>query len=271
MGVIGRLALAVLPALLVASCLLGFTPAPAPEATPSPENPANGPEPPPGPAMRIEDITIGEDHRTVELTVIGGPEYDPGNQCSSHYFGWAHVTGGVLEAKVVDDTPPFANPNPNLGCTLEGHLRRMTVELEQPYDGGVARDASGRDHLLRAPAHTVQVPLPAEWKLMSEADAPDSQLPQWYRTWSRNGNVAASDHWVSVYQTFGGATPFTDKDYDARDVTVNGAPGRLFSYAPTGTLFLVWLLDGDGIELDANVADFSPDQLVELAEGITRP
>jgi hypothetical protein len=271
MRVIGRLVLAVLPALFVAGCVLGLMPAPADDATPSPENLANGPNPPPGPAMQIEDITISEDHRTVELAVIGGPEYDPENPCSSHYFGWAHVVDGLLLAKVVDDTPPFANPNPNVFCTAEGHDRRMTVELEEPYEGGVAHDVSGRDHLLRAPAHTVSVPLPEAWKLVQERDAPQNPLPQWYRMWSLNGNVADPDHWVSVFQTFGGAMPFTDKEYDVRDVTVNGAPGRLFSYAPTGSLMLVWLLEGDGIELDGNVADFSPDQLIELAEAITRP
>jgi len=271
MRVIGRLALAVMPTLLVGGCVLGLMPAPAPEASAAPENLANGPEPPPGQAMRIDDITISEDRRTVELTVVGGPEYDPDNSCSSHYFGWAHVVDGVLEAKVVDDTPPFANADPNVFCTAEGHERRMTVELEQAYDGGVAHDVSGRDHLLRAPAHTVNVPLAGEWQLVHEADSPEHPLPQWYRTWSLNGNVADSDHWVTVFQTFGGAVPFTDKEYDQRDVTVNGAPGKLFSYAPTGDQMLVWLLDGDGIELDAKVIDFPGDQLIELAESITRP
>jgi hypothetical protein len=258
----------------VAVSILGAaacTSVPIPSAAQSPENPANGPNPPPGQALRLDHVALSDDGRAIALEFTGARPYKPDDPCSAHYFGWAHEFDGVLQMKVVDDTPPFPPMPEGFGCDAVGHGRTITVELEQPFQGGRAHDLAGVDHLLRPPEGLVDLPLPDAWTLLSESQNIDSPDLQWARIWIGGGEVGDGGRGrVQLIQTFDGSTVASGGD-EVRDVEVNGNPARLFRHPPTGELLLVWRLDDDGLALVANEADFPIDQLIELAESVSRP
>jgi hypothetical protein len=135
----------------------------------------------------------------------------------------------------------------------------------------VVHDQAGVDHLLRPPEGLVDLPLPDGWTLQSESQNIDSPNLQWARVWMGEGGVGDGERGrVQLIQTFDGSTAASGGD-EVREVEVNGNPARLFRHPATGELLLVWMLEGDGLALVANAADFPVDELLELAEGATRP
>jgi len=269
--VIGSVAVIVAAGLLAVACALGPTPTGVTEATASPENLANGPNPPPGEALRVDLITLSEDGRTVTIQFVGGKDYDPDDPCSNHYFGWARDVDGVLQVKVVDDTPPFPPLPEGFACDAVGYGRTISLELDRPFLGDRAQGLAGPIHLLRPPAGLVELPLPNGWTLQNSAQDVGAPPLQWSRRWTLDGTDGTGDAGqVVLQQRFGGPSSTTGGD-EVREVRVNGSEARLFHQPESGELVLVWMSDGDGLALVANEADFPVDQLIKLAEGVTRP
>jgi hypothetical protein len=269
--VIGSVAVIIAAGLLVVACTPGPAPTVGTEATTSPENLANGPNPPPGAALRVDLITLSEDGRTVMIQFVGGKDYDPDDPCSNHYFGWARDIDGVLQVKVVDDTPPFPPLPEGFACDAIGYGRTIAIELDEPFLGDRAQDLAGPIHLFRPPAGLVDLPLPAGWTLQNNGQDVGAPPLQWSRRWTLDGTEGTEDTGqVVLQQRFGGPSSTTGGG-EVQEVLVNGTEARLFREPESGELVLVWMSDGDGLALVANEADFPVDQLVELAEGVTRP
>jgi len=201
---------------------------------------------------------------------VGGREYDPANPCSNHYFGWAHEANGILQAKIVDDTPRASGEAP-VACDAVGFSRRVQVRLAQPFDGFRVDDLAGYVHLLRSPDGLAELTgLPPGWTLVGESDVQESPTGRWQRRWTRDAaeaEPANSKDTIDLYQSFDGPVNTTGGE-EQRQIEVNGEPGLLYRQAPPGELVLVWSIEGDEFALIVNEADFPIDAAIELAESV---
>ena len=231
----------------------------------------NGPVAPPGPAVRFGQATLNGDRSALTLEFIGGREFDRADPCSNHYFGWAHESNGVLEAKIVDDTPQALAPGTPVACDAVGHTRRVQVQLAEPFDGTRVQDLAGGVHFVRAPDGLAELTgLPPGWTLVRESNVQESPTGRWQRTWTRDGGSAAlgsSKDTIDLYQAFDGPADVTGGD-ERRQIEVNGGPGVLYRYAPAGELVLVWKLEDDGFALVVNESDFPVEAAIKLAESV---
>jgi len=127
--------------------------------------------PPPGPIVRIDKASLSADSTVLTMTFVGGARFDPANPCTNAYAGWAEQVGDVLEATVVDVTPP----HPPVACTLEGYTRSVDVTLATPFLGTKVHDRAGFIHFVRRPFGLVELrALPAGWVLRSENEISES-------------------------------------------------------------------------------------------------
>jgi hypothetical protein len=254
---------------LVAGCMSSARPSIGPSATSG--NPANGPNPPPGRAIGIDEATLSPDGTELTVRFTGGKDYDPSDGCSARYFGWAHETDGVLEVKVVDDTPPFAAPAPS--CPALGYSRSVTIELDAPFTGERVRDLAGGILFVRRPDGLAELSkVPVGWTLLSEGSVAESPTGRWRQTWAAGGqpDQGSSKGKIELYQAFDGPAGVGGGD-DVSHVEVSGAPATLYRYPPDPELVLVWTLGNDGMGLVVNETDFPVDQAIELAESLKLP
>jgi hypothetical protein len=147
----------------------------------------------------------------------------------------------------------------------------VTVPLAQPFLGARVRDLAGGTNFVRRPAGLVDLHgLPASWLLRSEGDVEGSPTGRWLRTYSplAQPNIATSENKLDFYQAFGGPADVSGGDAE-QAVTVNGQIATLYRSSTDGELVLDWTLGTNGLALDANDADFSVAQLIQLAESAT--
>lgn len=108
-------------------------------ALPAEDQPAAAPERP----VSIDRAVLSEDRLSVRVEFIGGPEFDRDNPCSVAYQGSAEVVGEELEVNVQALPRPKEWPA-DPPCRAMGHLRAITIDLDEPFTGSVVRDAAGR-------------------------------------------------------------------------------------------------------------------------------
>lgn len=237
-------------------------------------DPATSIDPPPGNPVRIDSAAISDDGSTLTVEFVGGKDYDPANPCSSHYFGWARESEGVLRVKVVDDTPvPPPTPTPQIpfACDLVGYGQTIAIRLDRPFLGSRVEDLAGGVHLVRPPDGLAAIDVPDGWTLVAQRDADESPTGRWQRTWTKGGsNPGPTKGRIDLYQAFDSPANVTGGD-EVRTVHVNGTPATLYRNAPDGELVLVWMLGGDGLGLVVNEADFSKDEAIRLAETVRAP
>ena len=228
--------------------------------------------PPAGEPVRFDTIVLSLDRSAVTVTLVGAKAFDPTDPCSAHYFGWAGEVDGVLEIKVVNDTPRRAGAT-EPACDLVGYTRTITIDLARPYTGWRAKDLAGDMHFVSRPPGSVELTtLPAGWILQLERDVEESPTGRWQRTWTQGGspNVQSSKGKVDLYQAFGGPADVTGGE-EIRSVLVNGRGATLYRSARDGELVLVWRLGKDGLALVVNETDFSLAEAIKLAEGAAVP
>ena len=237
---------------------------------PGVDDPANGPVPPPGEAVRFEEATLSEDQGSLTLAFTGGKEYDPADPCSHHYFGWAHESDGTLESKIVDDTPRA--PGAPVACNDMGYGRTVTIDLAARFLGVKVRDLAGYIHFVGPPEGLAKLRVPPRWTLAAESDVGESPTGRWQRTWTMGEPPAlgTSKGKIDLYQAFDGPANVTGGE-EVRSVQVNGTAATLYRFAPDGELVLVWKLGDDGLALVVNETDFSADEAILLAESATVP
>jgi hypothetical protein len=205
------------------------------------------------------------------LDFVGGKEFDPKDACSNHYFGWAREVAGVLEAKIVDDTP--AAVVAPVACSAVGFGRHVTINLAQPFHGSRVHDAAGYVHFVRAPDGVVELKkVPPNWALVRQDDVEESPTGRWWQQWTLGGQPPGqgSKGKIDLYQAFGGPAEVTGGE-ETRTVKVNGSNAMLYRFAPDGELVLVWQLGKDGLALVVNETDFPVDKAIELAESAAVP
>ena len=242
------------------------TATPAPTARPQPSG-----APTPAATGRFDTVALSPDGRTVTITFAGGKPYRADDPCSNAYEAWAQVAGDTLYVTVVDVTPAGPDGETPGPCDAMAYGRTVAVTLPEPFAGYRVQDLAGYVHFLRAPPGLAELAgLPDPWRLTSEADVDSSPTGRWVRTWTLDGDTAEGPGRLDLYQAFAGPADVMGGD-SGRPVPVHGTPATLYRYEPTGELVLVWSLEGDGLALVANEADFTEAALIRLAESAVIP
>jgi hypothetical protein len=268
----GALGIVVVAVLIIVSLpasnrqLAGASPSPSPpaaSATPSPTpNQAVAERP-----VRILAATLSPDSRKLTLSFIGGPEYKPNNPCSKAYAGQASEVEGVLQAAVLDVTPPGHLPD-GIPCTLVGYSRSVTVTLDAPFFGSRLDDRAGYVLFLRRPAGLVEFTgIPSGWLLRSERTVEESPTGRWERIYSPDAVPGGYPELreLDIFQSFDGPVQVGGNGTD-RTVQVGDTTGTLNGPDRAGEMVLTWYVGADQIALVANSADFTPEALIAVAE-----
>jgi hypothetical protein len=218
----------------------------------------------------FDAVRLSDDRVEVLVEFVGGAPYDPADPCSTDY----EVSAEVDEGELVIGIFPLAHPRAGedgVACALVGFARSARLVLDVPFDGNVVRDLRGQTLHLGPPDGLAVMPgLPAEWRLVAEGSLLGGDVARWRRTWSLGGRWPASGPGVlQLIQSFDGPVQTTGGQ-DRSRVEVGGEPATLFLHRPTGQLVLVWAIGRDGFALVANVADFTGDELIALAESVVR-
>lgn len=227
-------------------------------------------EPSAGSIERFQQAEISDGGSVLTLHFIGGPPYDPSDPCSNAYSGWARRDGDELDAAVINLTPPSTG-----ACSLVGFGRTVSVALAQPFLGSRVHDLAGGTHFVRRPDDALQLHgLPPGWTLQAQADGDVGAEGQWVETFSPAPLTldGTTLHKLAVYQTFGEPSAISiDGPDEGVHVTVNGTSATLHGPVADGETLLVWERGSDGLAFDANSADFSPRELIALAESASAP
>lgn len=254
-------ALAALASLIVS----GGCAAPSPSSTASPTVPTTPGEIVGGP-IRLEDVALDADHRTLRLQFIGAAPYQAGDPCSAAYTAKTEVVGDELQVGVYQLRNPYQPATP-VPCLAIGSIRHLVVTLAEPFDGLLAKDLAGQVFFLRPPPTLARMTgLPSGWALIHQGNLPGSS-PTWQRIWSPAPGwpPAEGTSVLTLIQCFGSPVNCSGGE-NPEPVTVNGVQGLLFEYA--GDLTITWRLGSDGMVLDGNLSDFSKAAFVALANSV---
>jgi hypothetical protein len=230
--------------------------------------------------VRIDDIDLRDDKRTVRLGFTGGPPFDPDDPCSTDYVAVGEVRDEVLEIAVIETVSSgellpeqLDDEGVQIACDAIGHARTLELELAEPFLGSTVQDLSGHVMFLSAPDGLVDLAgLPDGWTLRSENDVEESPTGRWQRRYAKSDDPPGDgNHGVlDLYQAFGGPVNVSGGE-EQRSVEVGPRTGTLYRHAPSGELVLAWDLDGTGLALVANEADFPEDELIDLASSAVPP
>jgi hypothetical protein len=234
-------------------------------------------EPPPWPPqpthdarfVPIDGLDLNAGGRRIKLDFTGALPFAPDDPCSADYSATTAVVDDVLEVGIFQSVPPRpAEPPP---CDAMGHRRSLEVGLSEPFAGSAWRDLYGPYlHFLAPPEGLVELTgLPVGWDLRAERDVGDSPSGRWERTYSPDESLADNTKTVVLYQSFDGPVNVTGGT-EEQQVEVNGQAATLYRWPPNGELVLVWRLGNDELALVANEAEFSVDELIDLAESASR-
>jgi hypothetical protein len=108
--------------------------------------------------------------------------------------------------------------------------------------------------------------LPTGWIQVSERDAGEGPNGRWIRNYARFAG-APDDEQLEFVQAFDGPANASGGE-DTSSVDVAGQPALLYRHAPSGSLVLVWMLDGDGFAIGVNEQVIPVDELIEIAESV---
>jgi hypothetical protein len=222
--------------------------------------------------VRIDSVTLSADSRVLTLSFVGGREYVASDPCTSAYVGRAEESDGVLEAEVMEVTPPRSSSSGSI-CTLEGYLRSVTVTLAMPFLGSTLHDRAGYVLFLRRPSGLIEIKgLPSGWLLRSERTVEESPTGRWERIYSPDATPGGYPeiHELDVFQSFDGPPSVGGGDGVGKPVQIGDLIGMLFGPDGYGEMVLAWQFDRDGLALVANTADFTPEALVALARNAAR-
>ena len=243
-------------------------------ASPSTSPPAASPTPSATPSEAVAErpvgimaATLSADSRQLTLSFIGGREYKPNDPCSKAYAGQASEVDGVLQAAVLDVTPPGHLPD-GMACTLVGYSRSVTVTLDAPFIGSRLDDRAGYVLFLRRPAGLVDFAgIPSGWLLRSERTVEESPTGRWERIYSPDAVPGGYPELreLDIFQSFDGPVQVGGNGTD-RTVQVGDTTGTLNGPDRAGEMVLTWYVGADQIALVANSADFTPKALIAVAE-----
>jgi hypothetical protein len=223
-----------------------------------------------GGPVRMEDMSLDADHRTLHLEFIGAAPYTADDPCSAAYTAKTEVVGDELQAAVYQLRNPYQPATP-VPCLAIGVIRHVVVTLPEPFEGILAHDPSGQEFFLAPPPTLARITgLPLGWTLIHQGNLPGSSRT-WLRAWSPTPGwpPAEGASMVVLTQCFGQPVNCSGGQ-NPEPVTVNGSLAVLFVYPPTGDLTISWGLGGDGMALEGNLRDFSKAEFVALANSVVQ-
>ena len=223
------------------------------------------------------------DPRQLVVAIVGGPEYDLANPCSKRYLGVAEETHAQVIVRIRSQGPP--NPPQQLACTMEGHSRTATVQLDRPL---------GLRALVVAPLVGVQPVFPGEtlleppwlpdgWRVGADgAGYPDPEKARyWSRSWAPPEPTARTDctpdrvAGVSLTQgpadVVGRSAVGGERSQSQHDI--GGSPAVYGVNETTGSARLAWVRGEQGFVVSslprcAGSAAASEATLVRFARGL---
>lgn len=222
------------------------------------------------------------DGRALVITFVGGRPYQAGDPCTVDYRGEVTETATEVRLRVFARSP---KPAGSYTCTMEGHTRKMTVRLAQPF---------GHRHLIEEQFNREQPvfdgaqllepsSLPSGWQLLTEsAGYPDQETARyWSRTWGQPAPPPTGDRCTPspapVTLTQGPADLVARYPSNGERPTgsydVRGHQATYFSGASAGITRLAWTEGDRGFVLGSAgrcAGDTSPsaDDLVRFARSL---
>jgi hypothetical protein len=215
----------------------------------------------------IDEWTFSTDRRSITVMFTGGPEWDADDLCSIDYQGTAAIDGEELDISITG-IRPHGSPPGGVACPALSMRRSLTLELTEPFKGNQLHDLAGQIFFLQRPAGLVEITgLPVGWLQRSSTSLKGSPTGSWQRVYSPLNIPGPEDRQVKLIQTFGAPAGVTGGQRQP-DVSVNGEPATFYLSAPTGDMILDWELGSDGIALEGDLRDFTPEQFTALAESV---
>jgi hypothetical protein len=213
----------------------------------------------------------------LSVDFVGAPIYERDNPCFHDYTVGANEVDGIIQLTIVELDPPPMQPPPlpsgvEMSCPSVGFYRHAEVDLSEPFNGTTV-ESSGGVFFIAPPKGLVELGgVPDGWSVAASEDLPESPSGRWQRSWSNADMLPHQSEpgRFDLIQAFGSNVGVTGGEQVAGP-RVNGRLALLWIWDPTGELVLVWQLDGLGLALVANEADFAVEQLVELAESAYLP
>jgi hypothetical protein len=131
-----------------------------------------------------EGARTSADGRTLVVTFVGGPEYDPHDHCTVRYGAHTEETTAEVRIRIEGWSPPARE---GYGCGAAGNPRRIEVPLAEPFgDRRLVEVQFDREqpvfpgHLLASPAW-----LPDDFGFAGERGfMPHGGTISWIRTWA---------------------------------------------------------------------------------------
>jgi hypothetical protein len=113
--------------------------------------------------------------------------------------------------------------------------------------------------------------IPSTWLLRSERTVEESPTGRWERVYSPDAVPGGYPEFreLVVIQSFDGPV-YVSGEGTVRTVQIGATTGRLTGPDNQGEMVLEWFVGGDDVALVANIADFTPEALIALAETATR-
>ena len=223
-----------------------------------------------GDTRTVERISLSQDRLMVELSFVGGSEYDRDNPCSMDYKARGTWLEDVLEVEVVvTKGMGHGRPFGSRACNPVGYGREVELELDEPFNGSEIRDPnSGRSLLFKPPDGLAELSdLPDGWMLRVQSGASLIRAGGWIRVYSPGGDPSRE---LVLVQAFGDEarvrTEYTSEPPPRIDIGAHRGEVRI---RKSGEQVLLWRQGGDGFALFAFEDVFSLDELVALAESVT--
>ena len=160
-----------------------------------------------------------------------------------------------------------------MACPAVGFFRTIEEPLAEPYLEAPVIDQSGNTFFVARPEGLVELAdLAPEWRLELEEDLPESPNGRWLQAFSRATELPHQSGVgrLDFIQAFDGPASVSGGQQQP-NVEVAGTSAELWTWADTGEIVLNWRLGGHGLALVANEADFSVDELIELAASAALP
>jgi hypothetical protein len=229
--------------------------------------PENTPPPIQFPLVTIDGgAMLSHDRRSVAISFIGGPAYDPANWCSVEYHPWAAIRGDALEVAVAAITPADrATMPPNGACVAMGYSYTFTLAQPASFIGSTVRDLASGELWIPPPERVAEPgPLLPGWRLTAirTMHLPRDGVDELVRTYGPIPGAATDPNAVMfLVQQFGSppddaqGAPVADVEIDGQRVTVrdSGGGGLSATWQVGAADWVTLNLYGVGVDLDAFV------------------
>jgi hypothetical protein len=223
-----------------------------------------------GRAASIDHVALSADGNAVDVVVIGAAPLSEGARCGADYeLASSAFNGTVLQVLVKQTAERKGDCSPTeLACCEH----KFTISFPTEHWVDRVRDLSAgivRELFLPPPGGLYELNgLPAGWELQ-RAFATSGRT--WIRLYAPDSDPPPWDRQTLLFRTSFGGGIFTDPSRVQPPVIINGVEAQVMRYPEADNLInLQWLVDGQALTLQSYEPAMSIDQLVALANAVTR-